>query len=59
MTDVNKPNFIQIDPKADEELLVNKYLKLTKQKELFPAQSERILISLIAYYANLVTKLQG
>ena len=54
MTDVNKPNFIQIDPKADEELLVNKYLKLTKQKELFPAQSERILISLIAYYANLV-----
>lgn len=49
-----KPNFIEIDPKADEALLVNKYLELTKKTELFPAQSERILISLIAYYANLV-----
>lgn len=51
---VEKPNFIEINPEADEELLVNKYLELTKKTELFPAQSERILISLIAYYANLV-----
>lgn len=49
-----KPNFIEINPEADEELLVKKYLELTKKAELFPAQSERILISLIAYYANLV-----
>lgn len=55
MTDfIEKPNFIEIDPEADEQLLVNKYLELTKKTELFPAQSERILISLIAYYANLV-----
>lgn len=50
----DKPNFINIDPEADEQLLINKYLELTKKTEIFPAQSERILISLIAYYANLV-----
>ena len=49
-----KPNFIEIDAKADEQLLINKFLELTQKQELYPAQSERILISLIAYYATLV-----
>ena len=54
MSTAEKPHFIEIDPQADEKLLIGKYLELTKKQELFPAQSERILISLIAYYANLV-----
>ena len=53
MTD-EKPDFIEIDAEADEQTLIDKYLELTGKDAVYPAQAERILISLIAYYANLV-----
>lgn len=49
-----KPDFIEIDASADEQALIDKYLELTGKDAIYPAQAERILISLIAYYANLV-----
>lgn len=52
MTD--KPDFIEIDAESDEQALIDKYLELTGKDSIYPAQAERILISLIAYYANLV-----
>lgn len=50
---MTKPDFITIDAEQDENDLVSRYETLTN-KELYPAQNERILISLIAYYGNLV-----
>lgn len=52
MTDKNI-DFIKIDPKEDELLLVEKYQKDT-DTTLFPGQDARILINLMVYYANLV-----
>ena len=46
-------NFIDINPSEDEQLLVNKFEELT-EKTLYPAQDERILIQLIAYYGSLL-----
>ena len=43
----------KLDPAADEAMLVKKFEKDT-DKTLFPAQSERIMISIIAYMANVV-----
>lgn len=44
---------IPLDPAADEAMLVAKFEKDT-DKTLYPAQSERIMISIIAYMANVV-----
>lgn len=46
-------NFIEINPQADEQLLINKFEELT-ERTLYPAQDERILIQLITYYGNLL-----
>ncbi len=45
--------FIKIDPKADEKLLIEKYEQDTNTT-LSNAQDARILIQLMVYYANLV-----
>lgn len=50
MSDIN---FIDIDPKNDEQILISKFEELT-ERTLYPAQDERILIQLIVYYGNLL-----
>ncbi|MGN0014614.1 MAG: baseplate J/gp47 family protein [Candidatus Gastranaerophilaceae bacterium] len=49
----NAPDFINIDAKADKEMLIKKYEKET-DTTLYPAQDAMILINLMVYYANLV-----
>lgn len=49
----NAPDFINIDPKADKELLIKKYEKDT-DTTLYSAQDAMVLINLMVYYANLV-----
>lgn len=49
----NAPDFINIDLKADKEMLIQKYEKDT-DTTLYPAQDAMILINLMVYYANLV-----
>lgn len=49
----NAPDFIEIDPRADKEMLIRKYEKET-DTILYPAQDAMILINLMVYYANLV-----
>ncbi len=50
---MNTPEFIKIDPKADEELLIKKFEKDTDSK-IQNAHDTRILIALMVYYANLI-----
>lgn len=49
----NAPDFINIDPKADKEMLIKKYEKDT-DTTLYAGQDAMILINLMVYYANLV-----
>ncbi len=47
------PEFIKVNPKADEELLIQKF-KTDTDTKIQNAQDTRILIALMVYYANLV-----
>ncbi len=47
------PNFIEIDAKADKELLIKTY-EAAADTVLQPAQDAMIMINLIAYYGNLI-----
>lgn len=47
------PDFIEIAPDKDIEVLINKFENDTDSK-IYPGQDTRILIQLIVYYANLI-----